>query len=482
MSKRIRIIFLLVSLSTIGIILLQLYWIYRFYDVNRQQLLKELNLALEKSVQTEMQLRYQDKAQFIFENPEAAIIAVQNDNKTNLDSLLKIYSIDLDQSKTPLNLNLTAPNQISETDSSIIVPEKLEVHVKSIINQILLQELDDDFSIKPHLIDSLFAADLKERNINTNFFIDIIKQDSVVVYSSAKTHEDTLSSLTTRAVSGHILGMYKVRAKIPNQTQIIFLKMSGGLAASFALVILLLLSFTYILRTIFKQKQLSEIKSDFINNMTHELKTPIATVSAAVEAMQNFGVLDNKQKANSYLSLSQNELGRLSDLVEKVLNMAREERQPVQMQKERIDFSELLHNAVDRFSVKQLDKQVDFNLNAEAHCKCMADRLHMVNLMNNLIENSIKYSGDAVQVNISCKTDNRHILVRVADNGIGISKKHLNKIFDQFYRVPTGNIHNVKGFGLGLHYVKNIVEKHDGKIEVESTPKKGTTFTLKIPC
>ena len=179
--------------------------------------------------------------------------------------------------------------------------------------------------------------------------------------------------------------------------------------------------------------------------------------------------------------ISANELERLSGLVEKVLNMAREERKPAIMNKETVNLYELCDSIVNAHKIKKHSKQVNFELSSSGTCQLMADRFHLVNLIQNLIENSIKYSKEEVDISLTCKENVDSVELKIKDNGIGISKKYQSRIFDQFYRVPTGDIHNVKGFGLGLHYVKSIVEKHQGTIQVQSLLKKGTTFIIKFP-
>jgi two-component system phosphate regulon sensor histidine kinase PhoR len=199
--------------------------------------------------------------------------------------------------------------------------------------------------------------------------------------------------------------------------------------------------------------------------------------------MQNFGVLEDKEKTNKYLGVSQKELGRLSGLVEKVLNMAREEREPLKMSPEELNMREVCDNIVNSQSIKQAEKEITFDVKiTEEAEKLNADRFHMVNVMQNLIENSLKYSDNPVIIRIVCERKQDFLSISVSDNGIGIPKKHQGKVFDQFYRVPTGDVHNVKGFGLGLHYVRNIVEKHGGKISLISEVGKGSTFTINLPC
>ncbi len=237
--------------------------------------------------------------------------------------------------------------------------------------------------------------------------------------------------------------------------------------------------FWLMLSTILRQKKLSEVKNDFINNMTHELKMPLATVSAAVEALQNFGALHDAAKTQTYLAISRTELQRLSDLVEKVLHTAVDERQPLKLVPEAVQPAALVAEIVARHQL-QAAKPVQFDVQVDA-APVQLDRLHLGNVLNNLIDNAIKYSREAVTITIRGRQEATGCHLSVADNGPGIDPGYQDAIFDQFSRVPTGNLHNVKGFGLGLYYVRQVVERHGGRIAVRSGPGRGSEFALWIP-
>jgi signal transduction histidine kinase len=235
------------------------------------------------------------------------------------------------------------------------------------------------------------------------------------------------------------------------------------------------------LSTILRQKKLSEIKSDFINNMTHELKTPLATVSAAVEAMQSFGVLNDASKTQLYLGVSRNQLQRLSDLVEQVLQMAVEEKKELTLHREQVDATELIREIVTHHQV-QASGPVTFQLCiSEAEQWVRVDRMHKGNAINNLVDNAIKYSPEETQIHITSRVEGPYWRLSVKDNGIGIARTYQKAIFDRFFRVPTGDLHQVKGFGLGLSYVKAVAEKHGGRVEVVSEQGQGSEFVLWLP-
>ncbi len=257
--------------------------------------------------------------------------------------------------------------------------------------------------------------------------------------------------------------------------------MSWLLAGSLLLLLLTTGCFLYMLSTILRQKKLSEIKNDFINNMTHELKTPLSTVSAAVEAMLSFGALNDARKTQLYLTVSKNELQRLSDLVEKVLNMAVEEKRELTLETEVVNSAELIREIVAHHRIKA-PKPVEFVVETSQEDQWIrVDRMHISNTINNLIDNAIKYSRERVTIRINSRKESKDWRLAVQDNGIGIPKSYQRAIFDQFFRVPTGNLHQVKGFGLGLSYVRQVVEKHGGHIEVHSEPARGSEFVMWLP-
>ncbi|TKG96974.1 hypothetical protein EYV94_00680 [Puteibacter caeruleilacunae] len=485
MTRRIRIILFLVVISIIGLISLQVHWIGKFYKNNREQLLKELNLAMENSVKTELTNRYQEDMQTLLKGGSAKVVTISSSaNGANLDSLLKSINTN-----NPMGghaeFSMKFESMDEATASLDSIPEKIELRIREMVTALLQKESAETPAINMTMIDTLFRSELKSRNLQLDYFMHVTssENDSVLINPNNIAVADTTDFLHTRAFATSITGDRMIRAYIQNENQVIFTQMGVSLSITVILFILIMTCFFYMLSTIFRQKQLSQIKNDFINNMTHELKTPIATVSAVVESMQSFGALEDKEKSERYLNVSQRELGRLSDLVEKVLNMAREEREPMRMNPEEINFNELCNNIIHSKKFSHFDKEVDIKLNISPDaCRFRADRFHMVNVVQNLIENSIKYSGEQLKINISCDKQNHEVALKFTDNGIGIAKKHQEKIFEKFYRVSTGDIHNVKGFGLGLHYVKNIIEKHNGKITVSSEPTKGTTFTIIIPC
>ena len=253
------------------------------------------------------------------------------------------------------------------------------------------------------------------------------------------------------------------------------------LSISLLLILTVIYAFYYTVNTIYKQKQLSEIKNDFINNMTHELKTPISTIQLACEALTDSD-MNSPESQGTFIEMIKDENSRLKGLVDTVLKTAILDKGQVKLNEEPINLLDVLNRVKDNFSLKisQLGGEIKIE-NDLPELIFEGDKQHMTNVFQNLIDNAIKYSTEIPKITISTlKTIDKYI-VNVTDNGIGISKENLDKIFEKLYRVPTGDLHNVKGFGLGLNYVKSIVELHGGNITVKSTKDKGSSFIITLP-
>ena len=272
-----------------------------------------------------------------------------------------------------------------------------------------------------------------------------------------------------------------IRAVIRNPQNAILKGMLLTLLMSLLLVVLTVFCFWYIFKTIIQQKKLSELKDDFINNMTHELKTPIATMTVAIEGLQKYNALNDPEKTQRYLQTSRNELTRLNDIVSRVLNVAAFGNDEVKLVKESINVDELINDVIEIEKLKA-NKPVTIYYENKSDIKTInADKLHFRNMMVNLIDNAIKYSNEQVLIIITCYKVGDNALFSVKDNGIGIPAAHISQVFNKFHRVPTGNVHNVKGTGLGLSYVKYVVEAHNGSVMAESEPNTGSEFIISIP-
>ncbi len=274
--------------------------------------------------------------------------------------------------------------------------------------------------------------------------------------------------------------IFFARAMFRNPQYAVLKSMFLTLVLSALLIALTIYCFLYITRTILEQKKLAELKDDFINNMTHELKTPIATMTVAIEGLQKFNALNDPEKTQRYLQTSRNELNRLNELVSKVLNMAVFENKEITLVKEKINVDEMVNDVISSEKTKTT-KAVNITYTNKDVESIEADKFHFRNVLVNLVDNAIKYSDEPADISITCYKAGNNAVFSVKDKGIGIPPEHISQVFDKFHRVPTGNIHNVKGTGLGLSYVKYIVEAHGGSVIVKSEINTGSEFIVTLP-
>ncbi len=260
-------------------------------------------------------------------------------------------------------------------------------------------------------------------------------------------------------------------------TLVILRKMAGVIAASLVLFLILAFSFWFLIHTMLKQKSLEEMKSDFTNNITHELKTPVAVAYAANDALLNFDAGNDPEKRREYLEISQGQLEKLEGMIEQILSMSMESRKTFELRRETIELEPLLQKLSEQHRLSA-GKPCNIHIDVEKGLVLDADRFHLSNILSNLIDNAIKYSGSSVRIDITAKATDEGTEIRVRDNGIGIAPDKQKHIFEKFYRVPTGNIHDVKGYGLGLYYARTMAEKHGGTLSVTSAPGKGSEFVL----
>lgn len=503
MRNRIRNILILMCTCILGIFAFQGYWLYNSYELKLEDFHKDINDALRMAV---FNKQFADARRFIgYSQPAVSARATTREmaEPGRTTYYFESHAFDTAPRKVEKVLRTVGGrfgrtrafpvDSVIHHDSSFF--ETGAVHIREwsqddtvtriyadsiaqkISNMIVLNRFyDGRLSIKK--LDSAYTAELASRGITTDFRLDTMKIPDQDAFRQPRNRKP--DPLKTFRIPFNPLSDIFVQASFSSPMRLILGQMTGTLLSSAVLLMLTVLCFLYMLRTILRQKKLSEVRNDFINNMTHELKTPIATVSAAVEAMQNFNALNDRQKTDQYLNISQQELQRLSDLVEKVLHIAAEEKEDLELFREPVDLNGLIRNIIANHRLKA-NKKVDFTYTMLADPIVNVDKTHLSNALNNLVDNAIKYSGDTAEITIRVTRLHDRLQVTVTDNGIGIPHNYLDSIFEKFFRVPTGNLHNVKGFGLGLSYVKKVVEKHGGSIRVKSEPEKGTEFLLEIP-
>ena len=257
-------------------------------------------------------------------------------------------------------------------------------------------------------------------------------------------------------------------------TRHIFSEMAGVIVTIFLLMVAFSLAFWYLLHTVSKMRTIEEMKDDFVSNMTHELKTPIAIAYSANDALLNYDTANDPQKKTTYLTIANKQLKRLGELVENILAMSMERRKTMKLKSETIRLQPFVAEIAAAQRMRG-DKDITITVDIDDRVSLEADRTHLANVLNNLIDNAIKYSGDSVAITIA----GDHNCISVADNGIGIPATSIPYLFNKFYRVPHGNLHNVRGYGIGLYYVKSILDKAGWTIEVRSQAGEGSVFTIK---
>jgi two-component system, OmpR family, phosphate regulon sensor histidine kinase PhoR len=340
--------------------------------------------------------------------------------------------------------------------------------------------------VRPSTIDSLLKDELIKRKIfltyqlklnnNTNDSVYFISSSYYNIPQPANVYQTCLFE-DKDSKENAVVSVY-----FPEKSSLLMNEMRPALLSSSLLFLMIVISLAYVLRSILKQKKLSEMKNDFINNMTHEFKTPVSTILLASEALKDPLVVKDESRLNRLAGIIYDENLRMSEHVERVLNMARMDREELKLVYNAVDLHHLIQQALNKMELQLNTKNTQVALKLEAlNSSLYADEMHLKNIIFNLIDNANKYSGENTTITIETQNNRNGILLMIRDEGIGMGKDQMKKIFEPFYRVPTGNLHNVKGFGLGLHYVHSIIKKLNGTISVKSEPNNGTEFTIYLP-
>lgn len=386
-------------------------------------------------------------------------------------------------------LETTTRSIINKTDTATrIRSEKAVVdfgafgQLEKEIRQTIHQNIDTILPIDLLMLDSLLSVELKDRGIQADiYYSEIIDSNT---NSVLHTSFDDASGLTKGDSFSYLFDTennFAYKIHISSLTRVVLGQISGILISTFLIIILLGGAFWYFIRTVMQQRTLEEMKDDFTNNMTHELKTPIAVAYSAADTLLNFRQGDNPEKRNTYLHVCVDQLSHLSRLVEQILSVSMERRKSIILNKENIEIKSVFSLLIEQHQLKS-DKQITCKVGVTPEDMIVyADPVHLKNMISNLLDNAINYSSGSVLIEIDACLENEFSVIRIKDHGIGIAPDNLEQVFDKFYRVPNGNLHNVKGYGLGLFYVKQMIEKHNGTISVESVQNRGSVFTIKIP-
>ena len=411
---------------------------------------------------------------------------------------LQVKNIAIQEKEDSLNLkefseqsHVALRNVLEKINTNLSDSSDLYGAVKQIRTNRFKVDINEE--LQPYYLETLLKKAFYEQNINQDFvygiydcFTDSIVYGNLIKYTKESSYEPISlddAGITSENLSikndGHYFTVFfpNVEAKSIQPVQFISPWIYIGV-----IILLVMVFFAYSLVIIFRQRKLSEVKNDFINNMTHELKTPISTISLSSEMLLRMPNGDDFNKIKRYAGIIYDENKRLEHQVERVLNVAKLDKDKLVLNKEKINIEEILVQLSENFKLIENKEGSEILLEiGEGSHEIVADPVHITNVIHNLTDNALKYSGENTTITISTSRSEKELIINFIDQGIGMKKEHLKSIFDKFYRVPTGNIHNVKGYGLGLYYVKLIVESHQGTILVQSALDKGSTFTIKLP-
>lgn len=448
LKKVFPIIVVLITLSLLGIIWIQVNWIYNASIVRREQM-------------------------------EQKAVEVLNNVREDM----------LSRKAPPLRLKVDGAN-IRPTDKGLVI-DKYE------LTSTLEPTVSDHFTTEE--VRRLIAKGLRDQHLDTTFEFAVLGKGHFGNSNGIKMQSPGFSKILERATRDSMDYLYQYIPLLnsfeyatgetetllvvqPKNNMLLLLSLGRMMAGGLLFTAVIITAFILTIRTMLNQKKISEIKSDFINNMTHELKTPLATISLAIDAIGNEKVMDNRDKIRYFSGIIKEENKRMNKQVESILQSALLEKNEIALKLQVTDVHDVISHTAENLKLQLDAKQGQVELRLDAiNPIIMADDVHFSNVIFNLLDNAIKYSKDHLEVVISTYNTRKSLIITIADNGIGMSRDTISRIFEKFYRAHTGNVHNVKGFGLGLSYVKAIVDAHKGKIKVESAIGKGSKFTIEFP-
>lgn len=358
--------------------------------------------------------------------------------------------------------------------------------VVQVLESVLIPERSVMSRFNPAQLDSLLSSEFTERGIDIAFNYGVISpmmQRFTLINDRDSKDELEKSELKASLFPNDLIGEPNwLVVNFPDKQQFLLRKIWLTMTSSGLLILVIVGSFGYSIHTILRQKKLSEMKNDFINNMTHELKTPIATISLACEALSDKEIKQMEGMRERYLKMISEENSRLGEQVERVLQMAAIDRNDIELKLDILNITDLVQRAVDKTMIQVEARSGAIKIIDNSSEKLVyGDRTHLINIIVNLLDNANKYSEESPDITVRIFERAREVNIAIQDRGIGMTREAVSHIFQKFYRVPTGNVHNVKGFGLGLAYVKNMVELHHGSIQVDSEPGNGSKFTITLP-
>ena len=525
MSKRVFILLLvLMSISLVGIIFIQSFFIFKNYQENDKQFTSNINYVLEETAslveRNEFRMYLTKFRDLIASESQIDTVAIQNlifINQNPEEKQTIIYKNGV------IEESIIIPKTKSYYDNIIdIISDEDNISFKRLSNQreekvFSNQKIDDNLSPEEFLLEvgkiskskeilfetayhdlskrnpienrvgdinkfeKVLEGNLKKMNINLDFEYAIFDKDSItkVTSDSFNVTNSTYSSLIFK--DENEMSNYFLKVNFPGRTPFLLSSLITVIVTSVIFTSIIIIAYITTILLLLRQRQISQIKTDFINNMTHEFKTPIATINLALSAIKNPKTIVNKQKVKKYLQMIFDENNRMHDQVENVLMISHLERNDLNIEKSRQDINQIIDLAISHLSLIIENKNGKISVIKDAqNSNVIGNETHLINVFVNILDNAIKYNDKSPEITLKTKNINNRILIEIIDNGIGMSKSVQSKIFDKFYRKQSGDLHDVKGHGLGLAYVKKIIEYHNGNISVDSIVNEGSSFTIQL--
>lgn len=475
-----------IGITIVTTIAVQVYWNYREYQINKQNLISKVQLSLDNSVEayfvnlTRSGIITFSSLDSINSKEKIDTIIVSTNSRwgfrKKIDSTLQ--NLVKNDNRKPLLIK-----NIRNSQYPFFTPDRnFPKSIDSLISKVFISISKDTLDL--HKLDAYLMDEFKRNKINVTYGLNYkyVKRhfhgDSAIVNTiDYKLENFPKKYLKTVSNSTFLPHRSKLELFFTNETAILLRASFISILLSFLLSISIIASLIYLLKTIYKQKQLAEVKNDLINNITHELKTPIATISTALEAMKNFNALDDKTKTKNYMSIANSQVNKLRVMVEKILETATLNHKDLVLNKQPVNICVLIEEVIEKYKIINQEKKFVFN-NLIPDTFLDLDKFHFESAIGNIIDNALKYGGNTISIELS-STKNT-IIILIKDNGNGIHKSQKDKVFEQFYRIPTGNTHNVKGFGIGLYYTKNIIEKHGGNINIVYDKNNKMLFKIEL--
>ena len=467
---------LLMVLTIVAIAGFQVYWINKSYEREERTLEMRTNILFRETIRSLQTAKLKlDK------------LAVGSDSSSTkettvfirreLDSGHRLRSVPKEKMVSMMDMIMQKTNDSTRPrlmirslggDSLQLLNQGMSLR-QSRIMQFLFDVDSLQDSIKVKEVERAYAKKLEEQKLEVPFGISRVPT------------RDSVDKPVFNEVTLGFAHPITYRLDLGNTFPTILKRISSAILFSVFLVGFTILSFFLLYRNLVRQKRLGDIKNEFISNITHELKTPIATVSVAIEALRSFSASMDPKKTKEYLDISANELQRLSLLVDKVLKLSMFEKKEIELKYEPLNMRQLVDEVTSSMRLQFENRKAVVNIQADTIGTMEGDRLHLVSVLFNLLDNALKYSTDHPVIDIVITEDGNNVQLVVADNGIGIPAEYHGRIFEKFFRVPQGNVHNAKGYGLGLSYVAHVVDQHKGNIKVESNEGHGSRFTITLP-